>query len=108
MKTVKKKLRVSRGETLVETLTAIVVIALASVALAAMIGAASRMDLAARANDERLYSAISQLETADGGGESGTVTVTVGGQEGRSVAFSVTFSDGGDGLLRAYDMGGGS
>ena len=106
MRALIKKLRFAKGETLVETLTAVLIISLASVALASMIAAASRLNIRARENDERLYAAISELESGAGESEAGTVTVTMG-EQSRKVDFSVSYVNGGEGLLSAFEYSGG-
>ena len=56
-----KKLRSHRGETLAETLTAVLVVALASAALAGMLGAANRLNSRVLQEDESLYLGTAQV-----------------------------------------------
>lgn len=74
------KLTSRRGETLTETLAAILVISLSSVVLASMLGAASRMNATAIARDKALYAAVSKADTMQAAAASpGKVAVTIGG-----------------------------
>ena len=73
-----KKFRSKCGETLAETLVGVLVIALASVALASMITASAKLSTKAKENDDRLYQSISAAETQSGTGTDGTVTVVIG------------------------------
>ena len=73
-----RKLRNRRGETLSETLCAILVVGLAVALLAGLISAASRLDRKAAQADAALYQAVSQAEGAAGSGASGQITVTIG------------------------------
>ena len=74
------KLRSDRGETLAETLAALALCAIALTILATALAAASRYDAASRSADERLYSAVSAAERADGEGEYKSVTVSGNGK----------------------------
>lgn len=76
-----------RGETLTETLVAIVIISLSSVLLASMVGAASRMNAAVLERDRVFYAELSQAERQLTPRASGTVTVRIGGE---AVEFPVT------------------
>ena len=96
----KQKLRSRCGEMLVETLVAVLTIALASVVLASMIASASNLNRTAKAKDGELYSAISAIETKSGA-ETGTGKVMVNIGSG-SVTRSVTLyhSGGSDPVYR--------
>ena len=91
------KLRSQKGETLTETLVGVLLVALASVVLAAMIGAACRMNIRAKVRDEALYAEITAAENRTGG-ETGSVTVKVDGTE-ESVQVKYY---GAEGKLRSY------
>lgn len=91
------KLRSQKGETLTETLVGVLLVALASVVLASMIGAASRMNNRAKVRDEALYAEITAAESRTGG-ETGSVTVKVDGT-GESVQVKYY---GAEGKLRSY------
>ena len=91
------KLRSQKGETLTETLVGVLLVALASVVLAAMIGAACRMNIRAKARDEALYTEITAAERRTGE-ETGSVTVKVDGTE-ESVQVKYY---GAEGKLRSY------
>ena len=102
---IRKKLRSRRGETLAETLVALLIIGLASAALAAMIGAAVHMSTASIKRDNELRAAVTALETGTGTETTaGTVKVSVGGAE---QDVTVIYESAGDGMLYAYHKGGG-
>lgn len=83
-----KKLTSRRGETLTETLVALLIVGLASGVLATMVGAASHMNKTAMDKDEVLYKAVTTAETRPGTGTGGKVNVTVGGT---AVEFGVSY-----------------
>lgn len=83
-----RKLRNQRGETLSETLCAILVVGLAVALLAGLISAASRLDRKAAQANAALYQAVSQAEGAADSGTPGQITVTVNGVE---TSMNVTF-----------------
>lgn len=58
----KRKLCSCRGETLVETLTAILLIALISTALCAMVTASAKVNMQAGDSDRQLYKAVEVME----------------------------------------------
>lgn len=98
----KQKLSARRGETLTETLVAILVISLSAAVLAAMIGAASRMNRLAIQQDEANYAAISAAETGSGTATNGKVTIKV---NGISTEYDVGFY-GGSGFVSYRKAGG--
>lgn len=98
------KLASRRGETLTETLVAVLMVALASVLLASMLSSASRMNAAAMEKDEALYDAVTAAETGGGSGETGTVRVTLGGAA--LPDFNVTYYSDAGGTLYAYGRSG--
>ena len=75
-----QKLHSNRGETLIETLAAILVIGLVSGAFAAGISAASKMNRRAMEKDEKLYAAVTAAEQQLSGTETnGSMQITIGG-----------------------------
>ena len=102
------KLKSRGGETLTETLVAVLVVSLASAALAALLTAAVNLNQKAKAQDAVLYQAVTEAQFPQGTGlgETGTVTVTVkkpiGGVTEETVRFDVTMTGDSEGLLRAY------
>ena len=99
-----RKLRSRKGETLTETLVAVLLVGLASVVLASMISAASRMGAQALERDTALYDEITVAE-AQSSGQNGSVTVEIGGS---SQNFNVTYFGEEDQLHSySYDKGGG-
>ena len=97
MKRMLHKLRGSGGETLTETLAAVLVVSCASVLLATMILAASHMNGTAREQDEKLYAEISSAEAQSAADTDATVTATEDG--GPAYRFDVSLY--GEGL-RSY------
>lgn len=86
-----KKLQHTRGETLTETLCALLAVVLSSLLLAVFISAAARMNSDAQKRDHILYDALSQAERQEVPGQPGEVTVLV---NGRSCSFSVSYFGG--------------
>ena len=68
-----RKLRTAAGETLTETLVSVLIISIVSVALAAMIGTATKLNQSAKTYDNALDTALSKMMENSGG----PVTVTV-------------------------------
>lgn len=81
----KRKLKSCKGETLIETLAAILVISLGSAAFAGMVSVSAEFNSAALTRDTAYYDALSEAEPAPAGAETGTVKV--GGDE-----VTVTFT----------------
>lgn len=100
------KLRSRKGETLTETLIAVLIVGLASVVLASMVTAASRMSAQAEERDDKLYAAVTAAEAqpdsakVEESDSSPTVQVTVG--DNSTVNFSVTYFSDEDGTLSSY------
>lgn len=67
MKSILRKLRASAGETLTETLVAMLVISCGSVLLATMLSTAIRLSTDARVHDETLYSELTSAELTKNG-----------------------------------------
>ena len=96
----KRKLVSAAGETLVETLAAILVAALSVTLLVGGVAASGAIDRAARASDDDFYAALTAAEGQDGTGDLITVTVTA-----QSESFTAEIDAnlyGGEGDLRAY------
>ena len=87
MKNVIKKLKSKSGETLVEILIAILIIALSAGLFASMYTASANINRSAREKDEKIYDAVGQLEDFIGsanGGTKGKVKYTPTDSEGNS------------------------
>ncbi len=98
-----RRLSSRRGETLVETLASILIVALAAAIFASMVLSATRLNIAAADADEAFYAELSAAETR-AWTSTGTVSVS---WSSASQNFSVTLV-GADGELRSYtDAGGG-
>lgn len=72
MKKVMNKLRSSRGETLVESMAAILIFTLASILFLSMVNAASTTNLAVRQEEERVQATVNAAESGEGLGEERT------------------------------------
>ena len=59
------KLRSRRGETFVEVLVALLIVALATMLLASMVTASGSIDANTREQDEKFYDAVSALESGE-------------------------------------------
>lgn len=94
-----RKLRARSGETLTETLCAVLVMSLSSVLLATMISAASHMNAAALEKDTALYTALTTAEEQTGTNAEETVKVSI---DGTLVDFTVAYYGGEDGALSSY------
>lgn len=77
MKNAMKKLKNRRGETLVETLVAVLVFTLSSVLMYSMAAAANNINQTARAADEVFQQQIVDVEQAAGTQSSGSVSVSL-------------------------------
>lgn len=95
-----KKLRARSGETLTETLCAVLVMSLSSVLLATMISAASHMNATALEKDSALYSELTTAEERSAAkSEPKAVEVTINGAK---VTFAATYYGGENGALTSY------
>lgn len=105
----KAKLRSSRGETLVETLAAILVLALSALLLANVTVSSARLNRSARKSDtafrQELKTAETVPDTADG---KVTVSDTTGGGKSRLGEYSVLYTRTEDGKLTSYRAAGGT
>ena len=97
MKRVAKKLRSRRGETLVEILVAILIIALSAGLFATMYTASMRIDLTAREQDEAFFAAVGELEemidAGEGEGTKGAVQYQPTGEDGQPSSGSTSTSE---------------
>ena len=102
----KQKVTSRRGETLVETLAAILLVALSSTLFLTLITAGVRISAGGDRKTQQLNEEFSLAEEADphgGHASTGTVTLT---QNGRTQSIPVTYY-GDEGSLRAYRRSGG-
>ena len=81
--------RARRGETFIEVLVALLIVALSTLLLTAMVGAAGSIDLTARQKDEKFYEALSKVETMQGPEAIGDYTVTITDRTGAGTAVGV-------------------
>ena len=80
-KQIQKKLRSRSGETLVEVLIALMIIALSSMLLVVMITTAASIDMSTRSRDETFYEDLTRAETrpADDAAGSGQIQIEIAG-----------------------------
>ena len=72
-----KKLRSRAGESLVESLAAILVVTMASIVMYSMVSAAADINLAAKRNDEAVQEQLIAAERADDSDYNGTGTIYI-------------------------------
>lgn len=77
MKAVFKKLKSRRGETLIESLVAILAFAISSVVMYAMVTSAAEMNYTARKADQEFQNKVVIAEEAKGAGRAETVSMTL-------------------------------
>lgn len=95
-----RKLRARSGETLTETLCAVLVMSLSSVLLATMISAAAHMNASALEKDRALYTELTAAEARSAAkSEPKAVYVTINGTK---VTFAATYYGDKDGALTSY------
>ena len=86
--------RSQRGETLVETLVAILIVGLASAALASMISTATHLNKTAKEKDQALFTAINSIYTSGSSTNNATLSVKI---DNKPVSFTVTLMEASDG-----------
>lgn len=84
-----KKTRFNRGETLIESLAAILVFTLSSIALFTMLSTANKLNGKAKDTDALYRDEIAKVERADTGHTDGTVKVTLKSEKGDLVIDTV-------------------
>ena len=85
----RNKLLTKKGESLIESLVAILIFTLASVVLYTMVTTASRINLDTRAREEAMLDQLSSAEKAQTPVGTGTVTVTVNNDPGKAFQVEV-------------------
>lgn len=94
-----KKRRSQRGETYVEVLMSVLILALSALVIATSVTAAKHINASARKADESFYSAVSALESGAGNVSKGSVQYEIGGE---SDAVEVDVYTDENGELAAY------
>jgi type II secretory pathway pseudopilin PulG len=103
-----RKLKNRSGETLIETLVAILIVSLASVVLVQTVITSAQMSSSSGSADKKFSEALAAAETQSSTG-SGTVTVTKDGAgESFSVPVNIYGGGSGDKTLTSYSAGGAS
>lgn len=77
MRQILRKLTGKKGETLVESLCAILVFTLSSVAMYTMVMAAANINTTAKQTDMTIQNEMLVAEKAEGNGENGRITMTI-------------------------------
>lgn len=77
MNKILNKLRSKAGESLIESLAAILIFTLASVGMFSMVTAAARINETAKATDREYQTQMTYAEQGETAGESGVVTMTL-------------------------------
>lgn len=80
MRTFLKKLHSKKGETYVEVLISVLIIALAALLLATTLTAANRINANARKADESFYASVNSMENPTGDPADGVVTYHIEGE----------------------------
>ncbi len=78
MRKLMKKLRSRRGDTFVEVLIAVLIVAFGCLVIGTMFASAMTLNLSAKAKDDAYYEALSQMEQADKNAGTQKVEVTDG------------------------------
>lgn len=103
MNNILKRLKSNAGETLVESMCAILIFTFASIIMLSMVSAAADINTKAKEADTNYYDQLVDVEMAEGTGTAGTVTFTFGGASGPSETVSVdVFTGEGEEPLYAY------
>lgn len=104
---IRKKLRECAGETLVETLAAVLIIGIVSGGFAALIMESTKLNQEATTQYDALYRDVSAIEIhdkkKDEEPETGTISVIVEG-ESESVTVGVTYYSNESGNLYSYEV----
>jgi type II secretory pathway pseudopilin PulG len=104
-----RKLKNRSGETLIETLVAILIVSLASVVLVQTVITSAQMSSRSGSADKKFSEALAAAETQSSSTGSGTVTVTKDGAgESFSVPVNIYGGGSGDKTLTSYSAGGAS
>ena len=103
MNTICKKLRSRAGESLVESLAAILVVAMASVVMYSMVTAAADINLAAKQTDQRVQEQLAIAERAEGANGTGVINMYIKAEGSNKNVASVPVNIyGEDGGLFSY------
>lgn len=97
-----KKLHSRLGETLVETMAAILIFTFSSIILLSMIAAATKLNAAAKESDSTISAELNAAESQDGAGEAASITIHP--SESSSQTVSVNRFSSGDGTLYSYSF----
>lgn len=104
----KRKLHSASGETLVETMAAILIVTLASLLFLTMLQTTTRLNAGADEADESYQADLNAAELQDTGDLTGSGTVTVRRDGAETAEYSVDYYRTADGGLTSYARGDGS
>ncbi len=93
------KLRDTRGETITETLAAVLIAAMAMIIFASMITASQRIITKSEAVMKDYYAGVSSMETAGTAAGTGTVTIK---QKGQEMVYGISSKGQGTGISVNY------
>ncbi len=93
------KLRDMRGETITETLAAVLIAAMAMIIFASMITASQRIITKSEAVMKDYYAGVSSMETAGTAAGTGTVTIK---QKGQEMVYGISSKGQGTGISVNY------
>lgn len=99
MKQIISKLRSRAGESLVESLMAILIFTLASIVMYSMVTAAADINMTAKETDRSIQEQLVIAEKAEGTPATGTVTMKLGSE---TIDTSTVYIYGGNGSLYSY------
>ena len=106
MKAIAKKIRSKAGESLVESLAAVLIFTLASIGLFSMIQASNNINRTAREKDAFVQQQMIETEKADTAQDTGTAAFTIKDQDGATAATEKInveiFGDTADGLFSYF------
>ena len=102
MKNINNKLRSKKGETFVEILIAILIVAFGCMLIASLYGASMKLNLEAKQNDDDYYGAINEMETMGENGKNITIKITGENQNGETEEINVTVQSYGNDEFTAY------
>lgn len=81
MRRLTAKIRSRKGETLIEILVSILIVALSALLVAAMFGAAGRINITIRDLDEQFYQSVTEVESQQGTPSKGVVEYEITDEE---------------------------
>lgn len=107
MKRIISKLRSRGGESLIESLLAILIFTLASIAMYSMVTTSASINTTAKETDRTIQQQLVVAEKAEGTAAAGTINITLNSATGSKTIDTISVDIyGGDGALYSYFAGG--